>query len=337
MITQKKLWTKDKQECIEYTMSNQQIEVKALNYGGVITGFSILGQDNNCVVAYKDKTMYQENPFYMGSHIGPVAGRIKNGQFTMDNETIQLEQNEGSNHLHGGTHRLDHIFFDTYYEDDDRFPSLVFIQTVDYDQTETGYKGKVKYIITLKLVQSTFMLNIKAFPTQKMPLRMVSHMYFNLCDGDSVLDHVMEVGANNIIELDQQMTPTGDLLPVVNTAFDFRTAYIIGERIKKGHSQFEYTRNIDHFFVLEEKKTTTLFCPDSGLALNVTTTGDGMVLYLANYFDEQFENEKGHKAKNQSAIAIEACHWPLNIGKDMFYDDSNPFDMTTTYVLKNTR
>jgi|LSQX01.2.fsa_nt_gb aldose 1-epimerase len=337
MITTKKLWTKDKQDCIEYTMSNQLIEVKALNYGGVITSFKLFNSDKNVVVAYDDKSLYKENPFYLGSHIGPVAGRVKNGQFEMDGETVQLEVNDNENHLHGGSTRLDHLFFETLYEDDDRFPALVFIRTVDYDETDSGYKGQVKYIITMKLVANTLMINHKAFPTHKMPINMVNHMYFNLQQSNSVLDHVMEVGANNILELDENMAYTSETISVVNTAFDFRTANIIGSRIKKGHPQFDITRNIDHFFVLEEKKTVTLFDPESQQAINITTTGDGVVLYLANYFDEQFINESKVPAKNQSAIAIEPCHFPLNIGKDQFYDATTPFDMTTTYVLKKTR
>lgn len=337
MITTRKLWTKNKQDCIEYTMSNQLIEVKALNYGGVITSFKLYGSDKNIVVAYEDKSLYKDNPFYLGSHVGPVAGRIKDGQFEMDGETIQLEVNDNGNHLHGGSTRLDQIFFDALYEDDDRFPALVFIQTVDYDDTDSGYKGQVKYIITMKLVANTLMINHKAFPTHKMPFNMVNHMYFNLNQSDSVLDHIMEVDASNVLELDENMAYTGQLIPVVNTAFDFRAAHIIGHRIKKGHTQFEFTRNIDHFFVLQDKKALTLFDPDSQQALNITTTGDGMVLYLANYFDEKFVNETGNKARNQSAIAVEPCHFPLNIGKDHFYDANNPFDMTTTYVLKKTR
>lgn len=337
MITTKKLWTKNKQDCIEYTMSNQLIEVKALNYGGVITSFKLMNTDRNIVVAYDDKALYKENPFYLGSHVGPVAGRIKAGQYEMDGQTIQLETNDNGNHLHGGTTRLDQMFFETLYEDDDRFPALVFIQSVDYDQTNSGYKGIVKYIITMKLVANTLMINHKAFPTHKMPINMVNHMYFNLQQSNSIHDHIMEIDSSNILELDNNMAYTGHLIPVVNTAFDFRTANIIGNKIRKGHPQFEITRNIDHFYVLEDKKTVTLFDSKSQQALNVTTTGDGAVIYLANYFDEQFINESGERARNQSAIAIEPCHFPLNIGKDRFYDALNPFEMTTTYVLKRTR
>ena len=115
------------------------------------------------MVMYEDKALYKDNPFYLGSHVGPVAGRIKDGQFEMDGETIQLEVNDNGNHLHGGSTRLDQIFFDALYEDDDRFPALVFIQTVDYDDTDSGYKGQVKYIITMKLVANTLMITTRHF------------------------------------------------------------------------------------------------------------------------------------------------------------------------------
>lgn len=336
MIQKKKLWTKNKQDCIEYTMSNQLIEVKALNYGGVITSFKLLDKDINVVVAYDDKADYKKNEFYLGSHLGPVAGRICGGKYTMDDQEYQLETNNNGNHLHGGSTRLDQLFFEVFYEDDDRFPSIVFINTVDYDQTDSGYHGQVKYIITLKLVANTLILNHKAYPTQKMPINMVNHMYFNLSQEETILDHILEIDSSNILELDENMCPSPRLIPVVNTAFDFRTAHNIGQRIRKGHPQFEITRNVDHYFVLEDKKTVTLFDTKTRQALNITTTGDCAVIYLSNYFDEQFKNETGRLARNHSAIAVEPCYFPYNIGKDQFYDPFNPFELTTTYVLKNT-
>lgn len=336
MISSKKIWTKNKQDCLEYTMSNGLIEIKALNFGGVITSFKLLDKDINIVLAYEDKSLYKTNPVYLGSNVGPFAGRIKNGNYEMDGQTIQLEVNSNGNHLHGGNTRLDQILFDVYYEDDERFPSLVFIQTVDYDQTDSGYQGQVKYIITMKLVANTLILNHKAFPTQKMPINMVNHMYFNLGQDDTILKHSMMIDSSNVLALDDNMCPTSKLIPVVNTAFDFRTAHIIGDRIKKGHQQFDTSVNIDHFYVLEGKKNITLYESKSKQALNITTTGEGVVVYLSNYFDdENFTLEDGKKAKKHNGVAIEPCHYPLNIGKDKFYDQDHPFEMTTTYVLKH--
>lgn len=336
MIQSKKLWTKNKQDCIEYTMSNQFIEIKALNYGGTITSFKLMDVGINVVVAYDDKADYKENEFYLGSNVGPLAGRTCKGQYTLDEKLIQLDLNNNGNHLHGGNTRLDHMFFDVYYEDDDRFPSLVFIQTVDYDQTDSGYFGQIKYIITMKLVANTLILNHKAYPSQKMPLNVINHMYFNLGQHETILDHVLEVDSSYVVELDENMCPTEKIIPVVNTAFDFRTAQNIGKRIKKSHPQFEISRNVDHMYILEDKKTVTLYDTKTRQALNITTTGDGAVIYLGNYFDGGFVDETGKQARNHSGIAIEPCHFPLNIGRDRFYDEESPFEMTTTYVLKHS-
>lgn len=45
---------------------------------------------------------YKSDRVQMGKTIGRVSNRIKNGEFEVNEEKIQVEKNEGNNHLHGG-------------------------------------------------------------------------------------------------------------------------------------------------------------------------------------------------------------------------------------------
>lgn len=325
MITSKKLWTKDKQDCLEYTVSNGLIELKVLNVGGTITSLRLMDDDHNIVVAYKDKALYKTNPYYLGSNIGPIAGRVHEG-YTMDGEFIKVDINEKdrNNQLHGGSKRIDLDFFEVLAADDDRFPTIVFIKKT----------LRVEYVITMRLYNTTLLINHKAIPQTKMPLNITNHMYFNLGKERTIEHEILAVDAKSVLALDENMAPTSRRISIQNTPFDFRGGQVIGPKLKRAHDQFDISGNIDHYYELEGKKTATLYDPKSRLSLNISTTGDAFVIYMANYFDGGFVNELGEKAANHSAVAIEPMHFPLNIGQDVFYDRSNPFEMITTYALK---
>ena len=339
MITINELFKRKKEVISEITMSNGLIEIKALSLGATITSFRLMDKGENIVCSYQDKEHYLNNSYYLGSTVGPLAGRTRNGQFEMDGTVYQLDTNDKTNHLHGGMTGLHTVNMDMFYEDDDRFPSLVFTKEVDH--SAGGYPSKIKYIVTYKLVGYTLMMNHKAFPQTKSPINMTNHMYFNLGNSETILDHLMSVDAYEVVKLDETYCPSAEKINTVNTAFDFRVPNMIRKVVKKQHPQFELTRLIDHPFILTDKHSITLFEPTNKQSLNIKTTGEAVVIYTANFFDEGFVNERGQKAKNFSAIAIEPSNVPNGVNLDFkapkFYTNEEPFDLTSHYTLSKTK
>lgn len=339
MITINELFKRKKEVISEITMSNGLIEIKALSLGATITSFRLMDKGENIVCSYQDKEHYLNNPYYLGSTVGPLAGRTRNGQFEMDGTVYQLDINDKTNHLHGGMTGLHTVNMDMFYEDDNRFPSLVFTKEVDH--SAGGYPSKIKYIVTYKLAGYTLMMNHKAFPQTKSPINMTNHMYFNLGNSETILDHLMSVDAYEVVKLDETYCPSAEKINTVNTAFDFRVPNMIRKVVKKQHPQFELTRLIDHPFILTDKHSITLFEPTNKQSLNIKTTGEAVVIYTANFFDEGFVNERGQKAKNFSAIAIEPSNVPNGVNLDFkapkFYTNEEPFDLTSHYTLSKTK
>ena len=339
MITINEVLKQKKEVISEVTMSNGFIEIKALTLGATITSFRLVNHGENIVCSYQDKEQYLNNSYYLGSTIGPLAGRTKNGQFEMDGKVYQLDINDKTNHLHGGKTGLHTVNMDVYYEDDDRFPSLVFAKEVDH--TAGGYPSKIKYIVTYKLAGYTLIVNHKAFPQSKTPINMTTHMYFNLGNSDTILDHLLAVDAYEVVKLDDTNCPSNEKINTVNTAFDFRVPNTIRKIVKRNYPQFELTRLIDHPFILTDKHSITLFEPTNKQSLNIKSTGEVAVIYTANFFDEGFVNEKGRKAKNYSAIAIEPSNVPNGVNLDFkaekFYTKEEPFDMTSHYTLSTKK
>src|SRR5699024_5735225 len=110
-LKKEKVGTIREKDIFLFTLENSNgYRMKVLSYGATVTEFWMPdkeGKNENILVSaksWKDYPAYR--PFY-GSAIGPVAGRIAGGQFELNGKMIQLEQNEGKNHLHGGTRGWD--------------------------------------------------------------------------------------------------------------------------------------------------------------------------------------------------------------------------------------
>ena len=89
---------------VEYCMKNAALEVRFLNIGGVLTKVAMAADqyEQNLVLNFDSVESYFNNGCYLNAIIGRTSNRIKNGQFTINNQTYQLDLNNGPNNLHGG-------------------------------------------------------------------------------------------------------------------------------------------------------------------------------------------------------------------------------------------
>ena len=158
MIEITEITKKDNEAIKEITMSNGVIEIKVLNLGATITSFKLVDDDHNIVVSYANKEEFVNNSkYYLGATIGPLAGRVKDGTFTMDGTQYHLELNDKKNHLHGGKNGLHTHVMDFSCEDDESTPSVEFVKEVDH--TKDGYPDAIKYVVTYTLDGNKLRIN----------------------------------------------------------------------------------------------------------------------------------------------------------------------------------
>ena len=229
------------------------------------------GRRANVVLGFDTPEAYAENPRYLGAIVGRYANRIARAEFTLDGRTYRLAANSGGNHLHGGITGFDKRVWR---------PALSVAKGAACGATslelsylspdgEEGYPGNldVRVIYTLtdrdELVVDYFATTDK--PT---PVNLTQHSYFNLAGEGDVRDHQLQIEADAITPVDEQLIPTGVIEPVAGTQFDFRSPMTLGAR--RGG-------NYDHNFVL--KGGVRVVEPKSGRTLDVHTTEPGMQLY----------------------------------------------------------
>lgn len=310
--------SKDGFEISEYILDNGLIEAHFLDYGCIIKNVFVAGKDGkrrDVVLGYDDLKSYEENGGYLGAFVGRVANRIKNAEFTFDGVKYRLFANDGKNCLHGGKKGFDKKFFESKIEDD----SITFT-TCSFDGEE-GFPGGLSIEVKYTLRGSALDIEYKAVATADTPVSFTNHSYFNLSDEDTALNHVLSVNSDFITPVNDTLIPTGELLSVSDTPFDFRNPQKVGLYIDYPHKQLKIAGGYDHNFVLKNygsyEKVATLYAEDTGISMDVFTDNFGMQVYSGNFLNGAV-GKNGRIYGKRAAICLETQGFPNAVNQVTF-------------------
>jgi aldose 1-epimerase len=130
-----------------------------------------------------------------------------------------------------------------------------------------------------------------------------------------ILDQICEINADFYLPTDATAIPTGEILKVEGTPFDFRKPKPFGQDIEADHEQIKFGKGFDHNYVLNKREEGELSFaakvtePKSGRTMEVFTTEPGMQLYTANYATG-YKGANGCTFPFRSAVCFEAQHFP---------------------------
>lgn len=295
---------KSGEEVIKYSLiNNNGFTVNILNYGGIIT--EIMAPDKegnfeNIVLGFDNIREYEEKSPYFGGIIGRNAGRISNGKFMLGGQEYILAKNDGENSLHGGIRGFDKVVWDTEYIIENDFIGVEMCY-LSHDGEE-GFPGDLDVKITY-LINNDNELEIKysAVSNKKTIINLTNHSYFNLLGNlkDDILDHKLTINADKVAYVNEEILPTGEIVNVENTVFDFRKAKKVGKDIDKQVEQLNNCGGYDHPFVLNINGELFAKLEDekSGRILEITTDRPIVVLYTGNTLGEAVVLSGNRKCK----------------------------------------
>jgi len=289
-------------------ISNQYMRVRLLNLGASLWKLipANHGSSDGVCLSLPEATSYADNPPYLGCTVGPVANRIGNSAFMLGDETYALTPNEGRNHLHGGPTGFGRRIWTI---DTDQRSNLVKFGFARPDG-EGGYPGNLEVEVTWHLEENCLQFSWEARSDKATPVSITNHTYWNLAGAGTIEDHHLCVESPEIVEINDQLIPTGVLTPVEGTGFDLtknpRLGDVIGQLPLGG---------IDHCYSVAPGAIARLEEPTSGLSLMVETSLGGIQVYTGHQLDHSpAQGEYGPL----SGLCLETQYFPDAVNNSDF-------------------
>ena len=290
------------------TLTNKSgASMTVLDYGAAIHSLCVPNRDGqltDVVLGYDTVEEYVQHTEFLGATIGHVGNRIGKAEFSLNGTTYHLYKNDGENHLHGGKEGFDKKFWRMAAQDE----SLLCWRTSP--DGEENYPGNLKVQVLFRLTEDNrFCITYDADTDADTLVNLTNHSYFNLSGGGSVLKHRLQLFAERFAENDGGCLPTGALLKVEGTPFDFRTEKEIGADIGAENEQLKRAGGYDHNYVLCGAKAAVLYSPETGIEMTVETDLPGMQLYSGNFLTER-KGKGGSVIDKRYAACFETQLYP---------------------------
>lgn len=257
------------------------------------------------------------NP-YFGATVGRFANRIGGAGFRLEGRDYKLNANDGKNSLHGGFRGFDkRLWKSQAYEEGDGVFVRFELESPDGD---CGFPGNLKAAVTYGINKSNELTAIyEAQCDAPCPVNLTNHAYFNLAGegSPSILSHEALLHSSSYLEVDENLIPTGRLLPVKGTPFDFRESKPIGRDLKQefgGNGGSTAPGGYDHCFTVDGDPGKLRPCArvsekSSGRKMTLSTTQPGVQFYTGNMLTG-IPGKSGSVYPMHSGFCLETQHFP---------------------------
>lgn len=324
----------------KYVVENNGFKVELCECGASILSIIMkdaFGQERDIVLGLEGLESYKRNWPAFGSVIGRYANRIKNASFKIDDNKYKLKKNIMGGCIHSGYGYHFRKWDSSYYEEGSNAHIIFELFSEDGDQGFPGnLKVKVEYVITDNNILS---INYYYISDRTTAVNLTNHCYFNLngYDTGSVLEHYLTINAKAVTQCDKNLMPTGKILDIEGSAFDFNQKKQIKENLDKEFKPYCYEKEYDINYVFDKELkefslVANLESDFSRIGMNVYTDMPGMQFYTANAIGGM-KGKNGVVYEKNPAVCFETQYYPDAVNIKEF---PSPFIEANIEVHKRT-
>lgn len=285
---------------------------------------------------------------YYGAIVGRVCGRISQARFSMAGKEYSLVSNDMfgkpvKNHLHGGTAGFSFRAWKSQVLTTPGNEEALEFTLVSADGEE-GYPGNITVRVRYTLGNDdSVRIDYSAYTDRTTVVNLTNHAYFNLL-GDmsrTVSDHEVNIFAKNSVECDDELVPTGRIIPVKNTAIDFTSPQKIGSRLHESVAgQLFPGKGYAVCYVLDGSNDETPLVAriaekETGRIMEVYSNQPCIQFYTAWLMDGSDTGKNGTRYQSGCGLALETHGFPDAPNKPMFpsimLKPSDEYRQTTIY------
>lgn len=312
-------------------------------YGARIAAIRVpdrAGRLTDVVLGHDTLAGYRTRKGYFGAVVGRCANRIGKGRFSLGGHVIQLAQNQGQNHIHGGASGFDDkVWTAAAVSGPDGSRLRLTLRSPD---GEENYPGNLTATVTYSFSdENELTIHYQAVSDADTVCNLTNHSYFNLggYDAGPVLTHRVRLNADRFTSSDSESIPTGEIRDVAGTPMDFRQFYPVGARIDADYDQLRQAGGYDHNWVLSRTGGGLSLCAEvvddrSGRRLTCRTTSPCVQFYTGNYLDG-LTGKGGLAVTRRSGLCLETQFAPDAVNHPQWHSPllraGVPYDQVTAF------
>jgi aldose 1-epimerase len=298
--------------------NNYGMSVEIINFGARIKSikFPVNDKPMEMILGYASALDYLTDEFYLGATCGRVCNRIAGGKFDLEGRQYQLTQNDGDNCLHGGD---DNFAFRYLKIDRKSLTSTSVTLSLTSPCGDQGFPGRLTLSVTYKLsTDNKLSINYSANTNLATVINLTNHAYFNLGENDCQSLY-LQMMSSAFLETDAANIPTGKIISISETDYNFRKPACIGDRQQNSQDESLKTKNgYDHCFTLDstpfDEPKAVLTSVQNQISLSVYTDQSAIQLYTGFYLSGKFTSYQGLCLEAQNYTDGENNkHFPSNI------------------------
>lgn len=294
------------------------ISLRLTDYGARLVSLWVPGRDGDAadiVLGFDSADAYVPSPAYFGATVGQYGNRIARGRFPLLGQEYRVDCNEGVNHLHGGYAGWDRRIWDA-----EPNGAGVTFRTTSLPG-DMGFPGGCEVTSTYQLSGPVLRITMEAIPSETTVINMVHHSYFNLAGHGSgtVLEQHLRLPSDLYLPVDDELLPTGEILALSGTPFDFRELRPIGVPATDPSSAQTAdpmaTVEYDHNWCLRGggvwlSEAAEAYDPDSGRHMRLWTTEPGVQLYTGGNLSDGIVGKDGTRYCRFAGFTLETQKFP---------------------------
>ena len=174
-----------------------------------------------------------------GALVGRAAGRTRNSVAMMEGTSIQLNQNHGHHHLHGGQQGMTQA---TWALEQTGHSLSAMLVSKD---GEMGYPGELQLHCTIRLDRASIYYELEATSSETTYFNPTWHHYFCLGNPDSFKHQVLKINATHAYANDADGIAIGERFMPAQLSYKAAT---IADWMASDHPQIHQFAGLDHYF-----------------------------------------------------------------------------------------
>ena len=310
-----------------YTIKNGKgMSLSVTDYGAAMV--KLLVPDSNgklidVIWGFENVSGYEATPTYMGATIGRHAGQIEKGRFMLNGTEYKLVINDHDHTMHGGPEGFHSRMFELKDFDESKIMLLYRSPSL-----EAGFPGSLDVYVTYELTDDNeLIIDFEGISDDNTVLSMTNHAYFNL-DGeasDSILTHRLRIPAKQYTQVDNQGLPTGRVLDVAGSPFDFNQFREVGKLISDPHEELKFCKGYDHNWIIDADESYNglrlnceLMNSQGTVHMKLYSNQPGLQMYSGNYLNGSDVGKNGKAYVFRSALCLEPQKFPNGLNHPHF-------------------